>query len=168
MSEPFVRAVATHGEAHEAVIACYAVAKSLIFDDKRVRMTVEEDHDPMSAKQRRFLHGPVLAQISEQARGDDGQRYLPLVWKEVFRAQFLGSTWARNPLGAHLPSIELRNSTEDQNTREYSDYIDRVIDNATLDWGVTFVFKPRDREEVRYRPKAKPVKTATLKEPLTC
>jgi hypothetical protein len=127
-------------------------------------MTVEEDHDPMSVKQRKFLHGPVLSQISEQARGDDGQRYLPIVWKELFRAMYLGSTWAANPRGAHLPPIELRNSTEDLNARLYSDYIDRVIDGATLDWGVTFVFKPRDREEVRYRPKAKPVKTATPKE----
>lgn len=166
MSEPFVRVVATREEAHAAAQSCYSLAQALLLDGKRVRLTVDSDHDTMSAKQRRFLHGPVLKQISEQARGDDGQRYFPVVWKELFRAMLLGSTWVQDPRSANLPPIEIRRSTEDLNVREYSDYIDRVIDNATLDWNVTFVLKPRAREEVRYLPKQ--AKKPTTKEVETC
>ena len=48
-----------------------------------------------------------------------------------------------------------RVSTEDLSVKQYSEYIDTVIDTAALEMGVRFVFNAQEREAVRYR---KPVR----------
>lgn len=107
-----------------------------------------EWEDDLSARQRRFLHGPVLGQISEQARGEGGQRYHMQVWKELFRSQFLGSKWEM----VNGKPIELRVSTEDLGVKAYSEYIDKVIAEAATTWGVEFRFQIDEREAVRWKP----------------
>lgn len=149
MSDPFTRVVSTREGAHQAICDSYAAAKLLIEDGRRVRISVGEDEDSMTLRQRKFLHGPVLTQMSEQAR-DEGKRYLPKVWKEYFRGLFLGSTFET----INGRTVEVRISTEGQSVKDYSDYIDRVIAHAAIDWSVTFLFIERDRDAVRYRPKA--------------
>lgn len=141
-----VAIVSTREEAHDAVMRAYVVAKGLIADGKRARITVGEDDDSVSVRQRRFLHGPVLTQISEQVRVD-GMRYVTAIWKEYFRNLFLGSR--HEEFGRTL--IELRNSTEDLGVKAYSEYIDRVIAHATTEWSVAFEFDPNEREAVRYK-----------------
>jgi hypothetical protein len=46
----------------------------------RLRIVLGLYRDILSARQRRFLHGPVLGQIAEQAR-PGGQRFDAAVWK---------------------------------------------------------------------------------------
>lgn len=155
-STTLVRLCSTRELAYAAIRDGYAHAQLLIADDKRVRIEVSEDDDSLSARQRRFLHGAVLKQITEQARGDDGQQYLMIVWKEVFRARFLGSTWATNPMGSKYPPIEIRISTEDLGLKDYSEYIDKVIAEAATVWNVAFKFRVDEREGARYvEPKSK-------------
>lgn len=143
----FTRIATTREEAHEAITAAYGAAKALLQDGRRVRVVVVQDYDPMTTRQRRFLHGPVMKQISEQA-SVDGARYTRKVWKEYMREQLLGTRWITAEDGTPL---EVRVSSEHLNVKDYSDYIDRVIAHAVTDWGVAFELDPREREAVRYR-----------------
>lgn len=160
----FIRCVRTREDAHAAITAAYAHAKQLIADGQRVRVHVGPDDDLMSARQRRFLHGPVLSQIAEQAWAG-GRQYELKVWKEHYRAKFLGSTWETLTLPGRDPqAFEVRRSTEDLSTREYSDYIDRVIADAVTEHGVQFDFRDGEREATRWQPHS----THRQKEPATC
>ena len=68
MNDDHTRIARTKEEAHAAIVQAYTVAQTLLMDGKRVRISVGEDNDPITIKQRRFFHGPVLTQISEQVR----------------------------------------------------------------------------------------------------
>lgn len=167
MSDSHTRIVRTREEAHEAVMQAYVVAKTLIQDGKRVRVSVEEDAEPITIKQRRFLHGPVLSQISEQVRVG-GERYVMDIWKEFFRKEFLGDKFVmlKKPRwdkklcqlvqAKRATPHRVRISTEDLSIKQYSEYIDRVIAHAATEWAVAFVFLAGEREAVQYvRPVAK-------------
>lgn len=157
MSDAHSRIASTREEAHAAITQAYQMARSLLADGKRVKISVGEDSDPITVKQRGFLHRAVFPQISEQVRVG-GERFVPDVWKEYFRNLFLGSKFVK--MGEHV--IEIRNSTEDLNVQKYSAYIDRVIAHASTEWHVAFVFDERERESVRY------VRPARAKEAETC
>jgi hypothetical protein len=121
----------------------------------RLRLVLGFDRDDKSAKQRRFLHGPVLGQISEQAVVA-GVRYAMPVWKEHLREKFLGFTWecVRRPGQKRATPRKVRISTESLSVKQYSEYIDKVLAYAATDLGVAFDLDPIEREEVRYvRPK---------------
>lgn len=158
----FVRVCTTREAAHNAVIAAYEQAKTLIALEKRIKVTVEEAEDEISIKQRGFLHKAVLPQISEQVTFPDGTRFEWRVWKEMMRGRFLGDRWVLKAaprwnaeLGKFIkpkrktPRRE-RVSTEDLGIRAYSNYIDTVIDTAVSEFGVVFRFRAEEREEVRY------------------
>lgn len=133
---------------HEQILRLWHWTKARLKAGKRMEVTAVEWQDDMSARQRRFLHGPVLGQITEQARGEDGQRYAMPVWKELFRQQFLGSAFEMVAGRA----VEIRRSTEDLGIKAYSEYIDLVIAEAATTWGVEFRFILDEREAVRYKP----------------
>ncbi len=161
---------ATQEARHDAVIRLNMLARVLV-DNERANAAAEpteeddeEDAGPRtlrltlginrlnkSARQRRFLHGPVLGQISEQAKSD-GQRYVLKVWKEYFRRKYLGDRWEsyRLPGAKRATPHRTRVSTEDLTVKQYSDYIDRVIAHAATDLGVAFDLDPIEREGVRY------------------
>lgn len=177
MIEPvYTRVARTKEEAHEAVTLAYAAAKGLVADGKRARVTVEEDQDDVSLRQRKFLHGPVLKQISEQAR-IDGERYVPAVWKEYFRALFLPDRWvmSKQPrwdakkgrviVPRKATPRRVRRSTEDLGVKGYSRHIDMVLAHAATEFGVEFHLDPIEREAVRY---IRPEKATTIKEIETC
>lgn len=128
----------------------------------RLRVVLGFDRDDKSAKQRRFLHGVVFPQIAEQVVMPDGTRYAAPIWKEFFRARFLGDKFvSRKAMRWDKKLCALvqakratphrdRISTEDLSVKQYSQHIDRVIDAATLEHGVVFDFVATEREEVRY------------------
>lgn len=128
----------------------------------RLRMTLGVQHDDISAKQRGFLHAAVFPQIAEGYTFPDGTRYVAKVWKEHFRARFLGDRWVMrraikwDPKTGQMVQAKRatphreRVSTEDLSVKQYSAYIDRVIDTATVELGITFVFRAEERDEVRY------------------
>lgn len=156
----------TREEAHQAASHAYALAQALIRDAKRVRFLVGEDQDPITVKQRAFLHAAVFPQIAEQVVVD-GTRYAADIWKEFFRKRFLPDRWeltavpkwdaalGRLVVPKRKTPLRVRVSTEDLGIKAYSDYIDRVIDTAVLELHVVFEFRPREREEVRYRARRK-------------
>jgi hypothetical protein len=160
------RVVSTREQAHAAAQQAYAIAKLLIQDGRRAMISVGEDSDPISIKQRRFLHGPVFTQISEQVRVG-GERYVMPIWKEFFRKLFLPDRYEmqRRPVwnketrqwqaAKRATPQRVRSSTEDLSVKQYSAYIDKVIQHATLEWNVVFDFDQQERESVRY---VKPVR----------
>lgn len=157
MNERQTRVVSTRLEAHEAVMQAYAVARTLIQDGKRVQISVGEDCDPVTVKQRRFLHGAVLPQIAEQVRVNS-VRYVADIWKEYFRNEFLGHRYEvyALPGAKRATPHRVRNSTEELSVKAYSGYIDRVIAHAATEWSVAFKFDEQERNAVRYvRPVAK-------------
>ena len=170
MNDRHSRVVETREQAHAAAMQAYAVAKLLIQDGKRAVISADEDSDPISIKQRRFLHGPVFGQISEQVRVG-GERYVMPTWKEYFRTQFLPDSWVmlRKPkwdketrqwvAPKRATPYRVRSSTEDLSVKQYSAYIDKVIDYAVVEWNVIFDFDKHEREAVRY---VKPVRARNI------
>ncbi len=155
------RIVETRLQAHEAAMQGYTLARTLIDQGKRVVFSVGEDFEPISIKQRRFLHGPVFGQISEQVRVG-GERYVMAIWKEFFRKLFLPDRFEmqRRPVwdkkqcrlvqAKRATPQRVRSSTEDLSVKQYSEYIDKVISHAVTEWNVIFDFDQQEREAARY------------------
>jgi hypothetical protein len=152
--DAMVRIVATREQAHSAASECYAMARQLIDNGVRAKFTVEEDRDSLSVRQRRFLHGPVLGQISDQARVN-GERFVMEIWKEFLRRLILEREpvyeMVKLPGQKRATPRRVRQSTEDLNVKQYSAYIDEVLAYAATELGVEFVFDIDEREAVRYR-----------------
>lgn len=176
MSDEITRVVHTREAAHEAVTLLYAQAKLLLADGKPVKLSVSPFYEELSARQRRFFHGPVLNQIAEQVRMPDGSRYVAKVWKEYFRDLFLPARWVveRRPKWCPktqrvvlakraTPRMEKR-STEELNVKQYSELIEKVLAHAASEFGVVFDLDPREREAVRYVPKPRAKKALQQQE----
>lgn len=168
MSDTLERIAISREQAHEAATLAYQHAQALLLNGERVRITCGTDDEPLSVKQRKFLHGPVLHQIAEQVRVN-GERYVMKTWKEFFRVLLLECRpkyemvripkWDATKCALVQPKRatprRVRQSTEDLSVKQYSDYIDRVIAHAATEFGVRFVFDIDEREAVRYRPPAR-------------
>lgn len=166
MSEVLDRIVRTREAAHEAIVAGYALAKMLVDDGKAVRVAVGEDEEPKTLKQLRFLHGPVLEQISEQVRVE-GQRFVKDVWKQHLKALFipdrfdmvrglvLDTATGKFRLAKRATPRKRDKSLSDLSVKQMSEFIEKVLAYAATEWGVRFELDPREREEARYYPPAR-------------
>lgn len=121
-------------------------------DPMALRIVIGLDRETLTVKQRRFLHGVVFPQIAEQVTMPDGARFAAPVWKEYFRARFLGFRWecVRYPGQKRATPRRVRVSTEDLSVKQYSQHIDKVIDHAVTEYGVRFDFVEGERDAVRY------------------
>jgi len=149
---------------------CYAPDDVEVIDNetgeivtRQLRIVVGPDLDPLTLKQRGFYHAAVIRQITEQARDEDGKAYEFKVWKEHLRKKFLGANGLR---WEHYKAIgekrarphAVRISTEELSIKQYSELIDKAIAYATTELNVEFVFRPSEREEVRWKRKPRKVK----------
>ena len=109
--------------------------------DEGVGLTVElrRFEDAKTDRQRAYYHGVVLKTIADQAR-PNGQQYPLAVWKEHFRAEYLGhkTVTTKNPLTGKKVRRRQRVSTEDLGVKGYSQLIDRVSAFAATELGVSF------------------------------
>lgn len=128
----------------------------------RLRLVLGFDRDDKSARQRRFYHGVILKQISEQAVVC-GVRYALEVWKEQMRRLFLPDEFVsvRMPGAKRATPQRVRVSTESLSVKQYSELIDKVMAYAVADLGVVFDVDAAEREAVRY---VKPVRKARAAE----
>lgn len=92
--------------------------------------------DDITEKQRGYFHDVVLKEIAQFA---PGPKYDYRIWKEHFRAEFLGFkvVTSINPLTGKKHRRRVRISTEDLGVRGYAQHIERVIAFAATDLGVT-------------------------------
>lgn len=93
--------------------------------------------DVITEAQRGYLHGVVLTEIAQFGRAN-GQQYPMAVWKEWYRAEFLGFkvVTSVNPFTGRKVRRRVRISTEDLGIRAMAEYIDRVIAHAATELGV--------------------------------
>lgn len=135
---------------------------------RRIRVVVGVDHEDKTVKQRAFLHVAVLPQIAEQAMVA-GIRYVVRVWKEHFRALYLGDRWETFELPGQFDSKgrqkrsrrKVRISTENLSIKQYSEYLDKVIATAADELGVVFRFIAEEREAVRWVAKPRKARSTT-------
>lgn len=171
MTAALERVAETHEEWREAATAIYLAGKALIDDGKRVRATATEDADGLSIRQLRFIHGPVLQQISEQVRVN-GIHYTKDIWKQhlkdlfipdefvMIRAPFVrdAKTGAWRPSKRKVPMKKEKSLTSLTGKRR-SEFIEQVLAHAAAEWHVQFHFEI-DEREWRYYP---PVRKAKAK-----
>lgn len=176
-SDTYLTVIATVDGAREKFKLAMTHAKCILDNGEAVELRVGPAQDPIGIQQRKFFHGVVLKQISEQAMvpvfdshgTPTGQttRYVIKTWKRFFKERFLGWKWthergfvqdretgAWRPAKKATPRKELI-STETLGTRRYSKLIDDVIDHAIVELGVQFEFDPTEREAVRYGPRGR-------------
>lgn len=173
----FDRVIFSQEALRDQMVIAFTHARSVIQNGKSVRVLIEEALEPIRIKQRNFLHGVVLAQISEQVKvpqfdshgAPTGkvERYVIDTWKEHFRERFLGwkhvmkrgfvldkKTGLWRPAKKKTPHREAI-SSETLGVKRYAEWTDKIIDHAIEEMGVVFVFKFEEREEVRWRAKPK-------------
>lgn len=104
-----------------------------------VEATFRTHEDAKTDRQRAYYHGVVLKTIAQQAR-PNGEQHALAVWKEYFRAEYLGhkTVTNKNPLTGKKVRRRVRVSTEDLGVKGYSQLIDRVSAFAATELGVTF------------------------------
>lgn len=114
----------------------------------RLAWTLMPEEDAKSIQQRKFYHGVVLKEISQQAVVH-GQKFALPVWKEHFRETFLGYRWevVREPFTGKKKRRKVRNSSEDLGVKAYSKLIEQVIAFAATELGV--MFSERDWQNYR-------------------
>jgi len=161
MSDELSAVCFTREDAHQAAGAAYALAQTIIANGQNALIECRQALEPISVKQRKFLHGPVLTQISEQVR-IGGERYVTKVWKQYFHDLFLPDEWVLEKrfhldreTGELTPDKRatprrVRRSTEELGVKGYAEHIEKIIDYATVEWGVVFRFT---REEQALRAK---------------
>jgi hypothetical protein len=138
-------------QAHEVLTkSMWPWVKAMTMAGNVIVLRGEEYENELSDRQRGFLHGVVLMQISQQA-APNGQKFSMAVWKEHYRKEFLGSKRISfiDPLTGKKHRRLVRASTEDLGVRAYGKYIDRVLADAATEHGVTVTvrfddYKPED------------------------
>lgn len=113
--------------------------KSMWAAGHRLHVEVRLHEDAKTDRQRAYYHGVVLKTIAQHAQ-PNGQQYPLAVWKEHFRAEYLGhkTVTSKNPLTGKKVRSRVRVSTEDLGVKGYSQLIDRVSAFAATELGVAF------------------------------
>lgn len=152
MSDEFRVILFSRDRAREQFITAMNHAAAMLDNGDKVLLTVGPALEPIGIQQRKFFHGPVLTQISEQVRMADGTRYTADVWKIFFKKLYLPPRWISTRLpGQKRPTPRrVEQSTERLGVKAYSFLIDQVIDHAISELNVTFQFEDGEREGVRY------------------
>lgn len=153
MNDEYRATIRSAGHAREHFVNAMSLAKTLLDNGEQVLLTVSVALEPVGIQQRKFLHGPVYTQISEQVRVS-GERFTVDVWKEYFRRLILERepeyVMQKMPGAKRATPRRVRRSTESLGVRAYAKFIDEVIDYAVLEWGCVFRFEMNEREAVRY------------------
>lgn len=161
MSDTFTTVLTSRDGARETFVRAMNHAASMIDNGESVLLSVGPALLPIGVQQRRFLHGPVLTQISEQVRVN-GERFTTDIWKRHLKNVILEREpkyeMVKLPGAKRATPRRVYRSTETLGVRAYSKFIDECIDYATLEWSVQFVFINEEREGVRYTPPARKAK----------
>jgi hypothetical protein len=160
VNDVFERVCFTQDGFKAAMVIAFTHGRSIIQNGQSVHITVGEALEPIQAKQRNFLHGPVLGQIAEQAwvtQNGKRERFTQETWKLVFWKMFVKPIYKMMKLPGWKRPVPVRvnDSSEKLGVRAYAQWIDQIIDYAIAELGVEFILKTEEREEVRGRAKSK-------------
>lgn len=114
-------------------------AKSMLAAGHKLLVECRLAEDAKTDAQRRYYHGAILTQIAQKAE-INGQKFPLAVWKEHFRAEFLGfkTVTTVNPMTGKKHRRRVRVSTEDLGVKAYAQLIEKVTAFAVTDLGVQF------------------------------
>ena len=126
-------------QAYKAFGEAWKQAKNLLVAGRKQVLTITDFEDSLTTKQRGYYHGYILTQISIQA-SIDGRKYPMHVWKEHFRATFLGDEIVSeiNPMTGIETKRALRRSSESLGVKGYNILIEQVTAFAVTELGVNF------------------------------
>lgn len=174
MTAQLERTAATPDAWRIACTTIYRAGEALIADGKEVRASVCEHDNPLTLRQLRFIHGPILQQISDQVRVN-GVQFTKEAWKVHLKDLFIPDEWEMRQVpfvrdlktGKWRPSrrrvpVKKDKSLKDLGVKRCSEFIDKVLAHAAIEWGVEFVFTFDEREQVRYRPAARRARQAEV------
>jgi len=153
-SETYITVIQTEEAVAARFRAAFNHALMMLRNGEAVELKCGPADQPITIKQRGFLHASVLPQIAEQVFiGEKRERFTAEVWKDFYHRKFIPDKWVMKKLpGAKRATPHrVRVSSETLGVRRYSEWIDRIIDDAVVEHGVSFVFEAADREAVRYR-----------------
>lgn len=181
MSALMERTANTLEQWRSGMTAIYKAGEEMLVHGQLPHVELSAEGDTLTLRQLRFIHGPILQQISEQVVVE-GVRYTREVWKEHLKDLFIPdrfemvqapfvrdrNTGAWRPSKRKVPR-KVEKSLLDLKNEARSNFIDQVLAHAATEWGVEFVFKLDEREAVRYvpprskqRPKAKEQEAETV------
>jgi hypothetical protein len=102
-------------------------------------LTIVDFEDALTTKQRGYYHGYILTEIAKQA-SIDGRKYQMHVWKEHFRATYLGDKIVSetNPITGIETKRAVRISSEELGVKKYNILIEQVTAFAVTELNVTF------------------------------
>lgn len=141
MSELVLRAEWVSPEQAGASLNGFVVpwCRNMMKAGHRLAVEIRLAEDAKTDRQRRYYHGVILKEISEQATAN-GQKFPLAVWKEHFRSEYLGFKTVSfiNPLTGRKSRRRVRNSTERLGVLGYNKLIERVTAFAVTELGVEF------------------------------
>lgn len=158
------RTARTLGQWREAMTAVFRAGEVMLQAGQVPHVELSEEGDTLTLRQLRFIHGPILKQISEQVVVN-GVRYTRDVWKQHLKELFIPDRWemVQAPFVRDAKTGEWRQSKRkvprkvqkslsDLKNKQRSEFIDAVLAHAATEWGVQFAFTFDEREAVRYQP----------------
>lgn len=126
-------------QGHQVITQAWKLCKAHLTAGRRLVLTLVDAEDAKSAKQRRYYHGVILAEIAQKATVN-GKKFPMPVWKEHFRKKHLQDERkiCTDPLTGKKSKRRIRQSTEDLSVKKYAQLIEMVTAYAVTDLGVTF------------------------------
>lgn len=125
--------------AHNAIQQAWALGKALTTAGRKVRITAAEAEDDRTIQQNKFMWGPCLKEISEQAVLN-GAKWTPDAWHEMFKRVFLGYEIVKVKVAGRKRATVIRRlrSTTGLSVRAMSNYLDELQAFAATEHGVRF------------------------------
>lgn len=174
------RSARNQSQWREGMTAIFRAGEAMLQAGQVPHVELTEEGDSLTLRQLRFIHGPILQQISEQVVVN-GIRYTRKVWKQHLKDLFIPDRWdmvqapfvrdaktgAWRPSKRKVPRKAEKSLTHLRN-QQRSEFIDAVLAHAATEWGVQFVFKFDEREAVRYHPPKRKQAHQQEQEALAC
>jgi hypothetical protein len=115
------------------------ILKPHLLNGSKQVMTITSYEEALTNRQRKYYHGYVLLNISQQV-DVDGRKYPLEVWKQHYRQKFLGDKVVEVTdvmTGATRRELQ-RVSSESLSVKGYNELIEKVTADAATEFGVVF------------------------------
>jgi hypothetical protein len=126
-------------QAHQAINTVWAKVKNELQAGNKQVIELKSYEEALTAKQRKYYHGYILTTIAHSV-SVDGRKYQLNVWKEHYRAKFLGEAVVDITdikTGATRRELQ-RVSSESLSVKGYTKLIEQVTADAASEYGVIF------------------------------
>lgn len=126
-------------QAHQTLKREWEYIKSQLIAGNKQVLILKSFEEALTEKQRGYYHGYILETVAKQAVVD-GRKFPMRVWKEHYRAMFLGDTVVEiTDIKTGATKKELRRvSSESLSVKGYNKLIDQVTADSATEFGVVF------------------------------